>query len=383
VDSAIQNSLQREVAIKRLRGDRVTPSNRENLIREAQLLASLTHPNIAPIYELVYDHVNMPVLVMKRIEGKAWTNYLGQIPEFASSKDPHRFHVSVLLQVCAAVEYAHSRGILHMDLKSDNVVIGTYGEVYLLDWGVALRMDDKNECVMNTFAGTPRFAAPEMFNPRKPRTPKTDVYLLGGMLHEILVQKPLHNGRTIQEIILQTRLSEPYPYDESIPSDLAQIAHKATERNPEDRYASAREFRDALQAWMDHPLAILLLEAAKKKLKELEQTIALEHRNPFPLYQLAFETRYAFLQVVEAAPDSIEAQEGLLQTLKLLFLFVVGRGQLDEGRVLLAEIEKQETTGEATQPLRDLLEQANLKAMRSNELTTQIQYRLLEQLQKK
>ena len=112
---------------------------------------------------------------MKRIEGKPWTQYLGSTPPFASTKDVLRYHVTVLVQICAAVEYAHSKGILHMDLKTDNVMIGDFGEVYLLDWGVAIEMDEHEERYMNTFAGTPRFAAPEMFNPRKPKTTRTDI----------------------------------------------------------------------------------------------------------------------------------------------------------------------------------------------------------------
>lgn len=382
VDAAIQNSLLREVAIKRLREDKNTPSNRENLIREAHLLARLNHPHIAPVYELAYDQQDMPILIMKRIEGDSWTQRLSLVNPFAEPQDRYRFHIGTLLKVCHAVEYAHSRGILHLDLKTDNVMIGSFGEVYLLDWGIAVEMDENMEFRMNTFAGTPCFAAPEMFDPREPRTPQTDVYLLGAVLHEILTLAPLHNGQTLEDTIEQARLSEPYPYDDNIPPVLAAIAHKATERDPGDRHASVQQLRQALQVWIDQPHIAQLLRAATTKLKELESKISMGPKNPFPLYQLAFETRFAFLQVVEASPESKEAQEGLLQTLKLLFLFVIGRGQLDEGRVLLGEIERQEKDVEVTQSLRELLEHANLKAMRTSELTTQIQYKLLEQLQK-
>ena len=382
VDAAIQYCLDREVAIKRVRDDRKVPSNLENLVRESQLLARLDHPNITPVYALAYDDEGEPLIVMKRIQGKPWAEYIGRVPEFSATKDVLRYHLSVLCTVCRAVEYAHSMGIIHLDLKTDNVMVGEYGEVYLLDWGVAVEMDEHERHMMDTFYGTPRFAAPEMFNPRQPLTRQTDIYLLGGILHELLVQRPLHDGRTLQEIIVQANASEPKTYGAEVPKALVSIVHQATAKDGADRFASVRAFRNAVQQFLDNPDIDTALRSAKERLMSLERIVEEGTTPAFEVYRRAFECRYAYSQLLKMAPSLGDARDGLIQCLRALFLFVVRRGLLVEARPLMDEILALNPRSDIADELTGILKEEELRSMRSKELNTQIQYKLLEQLQK-
>ena len=381
VDAAIQNCLDREVAIKRVREDRKIPSNLENLVRESQLLARLDHPNITPIYALAYDEAGEPLIVMKRIKGKPWNQYIGTRPEFVAEKDGLRFHLTVLCTVCRAVEYAHSLGIVHLDLKTDNVMVGEFGEVYLLDWGVAVELDEHERHIMDTFYGTPRFAAPEMFNPRHPLTRKTDVYLLGGILHEVLAHRPLHDARTLQEIIVQASQSEPKEYGPGIPQGLAEIVHKATAKNSDERFDSARAFREAIQRFLDNPDFGAAIQAAEDRLAKFKLAVSSGTTPAFEVYRMAFECRYAFLQILKKAPWIAQAETGLIQCVRHLFLFVVGRGLLVEARPLLKEILALDPPDDVRHELQTALKSEELRTLQSQELNTQIQYKLLEQLQ--
>lgn len=383
VDAAIQNCLDREVAIKRVREDRKVPSNLENLVRESQLLARLDHPNITPVYALAYDETGEPLIVMKRIKGRPWTEYIGSVPDFAEAKDPLRFHLSVLCTVCRAVEYAHSLGIVHLDLKTDNVMVGEYGEVYLLDWGVAVELDEHERHMMDTFYGTPRFAAPEMFNPRQPLTRHTDVYLLGGILHEILVNRPLHDGRTLQEIIFQANQSAPKEYGPQVPPALASIVHQATAKACASRFDSVQGFRNAVQRFLDNPNVDAALRAANHQLSSLNKVVSAGTTPAFEVYRMAFECRYAFLQVLKKSPGLDSAKQGLIECVRALFLFVVQRGLLVEARPLLKEILALEPSDAIRKECTETLKTEELRSMRSKELNTQIQYKLLEQLQQK
>jgi len=138
VHLARQESLRREVAVKRLRPDTSNESTRQALIHEALVTGSLEHPNIVPIHALGRVDEAEPMLVMKRVEGVSWQTLIQQ-PEREAYRghrpDRLRRHLDILKQVAQAVHFAHSRGVIHRDLKPENVMLGEYGEVYVVDWG--------------------------------------------------------------------------------------------------------------------------------------------------------------------------------------------------------------------------------------------------------
>src|SRR5262249_35011988 len=151
---------------------------------------------------------------MKHVEGVSWRDLLrdGAHPAWAKVGAPGEdrlvSHLQILMQVCNAVEFAHRRGLIHRDIKPANVMVGEFGEVYLLDWGIAARTGILAEASSHLgesgaeptprMLGTPAYMAPEMLSRKVgPIDERTDVYLLGATLHEVLTGRPRHVGSTL------------------------------------------------------------------------------------------------------------------------------------------------------------------------------------------
>lgn len=251
--------LGREVAIKALKNP-LDPAREEHLEREARICGVLEHPNILPTYDLCRDETGSPFFVMKKIEGVSLEGLLKAShsggeklpPEWKSGEDYSRRRlINIFLQVCYAVEFAHSRGIYHLDLKPQNVKLGSFGEVYVLDWGFAARKEEDPKYI----AGTPIYIAPERFTVRRPGA-RSDVYSLGVMLYRILT------GRLPREVSKLTfreyrdhyrdfPLIPPRQRDSSVPPELEAIVLKAMSENPEGRYASAKEMAKDIERFLD------------------------------------------------------------------------------------------------------------------------------------
>ena len=145
VHSATQTALRRDVALKRaIAGDKESIAA---LVREARILGALEHPNIPPVHLLATDAPGTPVLAMKRIDGAAWSELLT-----VAHQDPLDRTLEILEAVCRALQFAHERGIIHRDVKPANVMLGSHGEIYLVDWGIALTRGEA--CSRPTLAST-------------------------------------------------------------------------------------------------------------------------------------------------------------------------------------------------------------------------------------
>ena len=262
---ARQHSLARDVAVKTSK-DGAPPSARGALLREGRITGQLEHPAIVPVHAIGLDAEGRPALVMKRIEGSSWDELLddpahpGWEDWPGTPEDRLPGHLAILEQVCQALHFAHSRGILHRDVKPENVLIGIFGDVYLADWGVACALGDADE----RLCGTPVYMAPEMVTPG-PVDERTDVFLLGAVLHEILTGRPRHDRETALQALMAARLAEPATYDDEVPTELARIANRACHRDPAERFESARAFRDALRSYVEHSDSLELAREATNR----------------------------------------------------------------------------------------------------------------------
>ncbi len=235
---AIQRRLWRRVAVKRMRpGSGGSTLSEDMTMRrtfewEAMTSALLDHPNIVPVYDLGIDESGVPLLAMKLVNGHGWNRILDADLRVLDAETHLAKHLPILVQVAQAVAFAHSRGVVHRDLKPSQVMIGEYGEVLLMDWGLAVMVGEKPslpseiapahiypdiESCENP-AGTPGYMAPEQTEDHARRIGLwTDVYLLGGMLYNVLTGKRPHPGDSSQGAFRNAAEGIVEPLDEAAP----------------------------------------------------------------------------------------------------------------------------------------------------------------------
>lgn len=377
VRSALQVPLHREVAVKRLRVEKNSRAEILSLLREAWVTGMLEHPNIVPVYALGRDAEDRPIFVMKRIGGVPWQDLM------FSPEHPYRiqdkrssllWNLDVLMQVCRSVHFAHSKGILHRDIKPSNVMIGEFGEVYLLDWGIALALSPHPSLPLPLAAevarleGTPAYMAPEMAAVHGERIGvQTDVYLLGGVLHEILTGKPPHQGPTLLAVLADAMISAPHTYASDIPESLVAICHRAMNADPAARFESVEAFRCAIADFLQQKNSIDLTEEAKKELQDLQGKMENE-KEKTDLRSLFFrlgELRFGFHQALHLWPENREAAEGLRACMVLTCQVMIADAYLEAAEQLFNEIEQPpESLRAALEALREQKEQQEKHRMR-------------------
>ncbi|MEX1367433.1 MAG: serine/threonine-protein kinase [Nannocystaceae bacterium] len=374
VRQATQRSMGRQVAVKALRPGRRAPEPTRKLLQEAWTTGRLEHPNIIPIYDIAIEDDGNPLIVLKRIEGESWSVLLTQ-PERAAAlvdgADALARNLRILDQVCRALHFAHARGVLHLDLKPDNVMLGEHGEVYLVDWGVAMAMHDdgRGQLPLTTehrgLVGTPCYMAPEMLEGDGRRLgPHTDVYLLGATLYELLAGHPPHRGETIMEV-LHTALMQPPPVPAQAPAELAGICERAMARDPAKRYGSVEQLRQALLAFELHRESARIAQRAAEQLGKLEaerdRTTAAE-----PSFRPLFaQARFGFEQALDSWPDNEAATRGLARAFEVMVQLELERGDPQVSAALAREApslsdELQQRVDEAVQQ-----QQASLQELES------------------
>jgi len=339
-----QVTLDRRVAVKTLHDEHLTDENIESLLGEAWLAGSLEHPNVVPIYDLGLDASGAPLLVMKRIEGDTWSTLLDHpetMKRHAGTVDPLEFNLRVLIQVCNAIHFAHSRDVVHRDLKPDNVMIGHFGEVYVLDWGVATRPGPARHV-----AGTLVYMAPEMLGGGAEITARTDVYLLGAVLFEILTGKAPHDGPNMQAMVASVVLSTP-SISSDVPEELASLVRACMSRDAAERPESALEVRRALELFLEHRGAIALAAQAEQKLEELESLLAAESVEVERAYNVFGECRFGFRQALRAWKDAEVAKDGMTRAVSAMVRFEAQQGDARAAQLLLAELDEKDPELEA------------------------------------
>lgn len=276
----IQHSTGRVVAVKRLRPEKFGPkanSTRvlryleQNFRHEALVTSHLEHPNIVPVYDLGLDEAGLPLLAMKLVRGRRWSEAIDEERLTMPIADFLRKHLPILIDVSQAVAFAHSRGIIHRDIKPSQVMIGEFGEVLLMDWGLALIHDyelvkkmsprlaniDYTPSGKNASspAGTPAYMAPEQTKSEANGVGTwTDIFLLGGTLYYLLTGSTPNKGEDSTEAFdyaVRETIEPPEVRVRSndIPRELSNLTIRCLRREPKDRLPSALEFLQQLKEY--------------------------------------------------------------------------------------------------------------------------------------
>ncbi len=266
--------LNRQVIMARA-VDAKSKQDQEKFLREARLVANLAHPNIPPIHNMGFDPDGTPFFSMELIPGDSLGEVLGKLQkgeETCRKKYPLDTLLNLYLKICDAIAYAHSRNVLHLDIKPENIRIGPFGEVFVCDWGIAVVVFDEvpsktdipgeldsdvlNDVTLSdTIKGTLGFMAPEQTLVNAKKSQQTDIYSLGALLYTLLAYAPPIQGNSANEIIKKTRAGKITPLQlhtkgKYIPKNLVEVALKALALRPEDRYESVVELQQEITHYL-------------------------------------------------------------------------------------------------------------------------------------
>lgn len=248
---ARQLSLKREVAVKVILGSALaSPLDSKRFQVEVEAAADLKHPNIVPVYEVGrhahYDYYSMPL-----IRGGTLRHHLER------HRSSRKESVQLVVTIARAVEAAHQLGVIHRDLKPDNILLDEHGRPHITDFGLASRLEQKSTLTLSgQIMGTPQYMAPEQVDSELGQvTTAADIYSLGSILYELLVGVPPLRGESILETLQMVRATlprSPRKHDSAVDQDLATVVLKCLEKNPMHRYHSASALADDLEAWLAH-----------------------------------------------------------------------------------------------------------------------------------
>jgi serine/threonine protein kinase len=269
---ARQASLNRELAIKTLKPHEGDNSHdfQAMFVSEAVVTANLLHPNIVPIHDLGRTADGKLFYSMKQVSGTPWSRIIRD----RSLED----NLEIFMKVCDAVAYAHSSGVVNRDLKPENVIVGGYGEVVVLDWGLAItteKFSKRNSIALNYEGGwgTPPYMAPELLDEDiQYMGPHSDIYLLGAILFEVLQGFPPHFLRELWEMedqdefesmLLTAVRDNQIEQEVTQQGELHDIALRAMSTYPEDRFESVEALQDAIRQYRITGRAEELLLAAE------------------------------------------------------------------------------------------------------------------------
>jgi eukaryotic-like serine/threonine-protein kinase len=261
--------LGRTVAVKELaaRG----PGAAERFFTEARLTARLQHPSIVPVHDLGRRPDGTPYYTMTEITGPSLEEVIGKTPAL----EGRLALLPAVLAVGEAVAYAHSEGVVHRDLKPANVVVGSFGETVVIDWGLAKEVGD---AAGDGVIGTPAYMAPEQAR-GKPLDERVDVYALGALLYQLLAGVPPYQGSSSVEILAHVQEGPPVPLarrQPGVPRELESIVGKAMARDPQERYRTARELAADLKRF----LGGRLVSSHRYSAAELARRWVARHRAP-------------------------------------------------------------------------------------------------------
>jgi len=274
IDVAVDRALDRRIALKTLHPHlRTSDSAVRMFLREARLTGLLDHPHIVPVYDIGERDPERLYFAMKLVEGQTLGDLIRALPR--GPLDPATLYalLDVVTKVCDALAFAHSRGVLHCDIKPANVMVGEFGQVYLMDWGIArLAATEASpasahagdgasrsaaaSATDNSVIGTPCYMSPEQARgDRSKLDARSDVFLLGSLLYEIVTRRPPY-ASTDRTETLSLAASGTFPpprkiaKDRTVAPELERIVLRAMAKSPADRYPSVTALREDLVRFM-------------------------------------------------------------------------------------------------------------------------------------
>jgi len=275
IDIAVDRALDRRIALKTLHGHlRGSDEAVRMFVREARITGLLDHPHIVPVYDIGERQNEQLYFAMKLVEGQTLGDVIRALPRGPLDTTTLYALLDVVTKVCDALAFAHSRGVLHCDIKPANVMVGEFGQVYVMDWGIArlvaveaspASMPDPGaraaapaaaSATDNSVIGTPCYMSPEQARgDRAKLCTRSDVFLLGSLLYEIVTRQPPYSSSDRTETLsLAAAGAFPAPRkiakDGAVPPELERIVLRAMAKKPEDRYPSVLALREDLVRFM-------------------------------------------------------------------------------------------------------------------------------------
>jgi hypothetical protein len=249
--------LRRRIAMK-VHEPSSDPNAELRFIEEARIIGLLDHPNTVPVHDLVVGHDGKPTYTMKLVSGETLTELIAEQKTIGDLE-----HIlNCLIKACEALSFAHGRGVIHRDLKPDNVMIGSHGQVYVMDWGCAqvigenATLVDGRQDEEGMVVGTVAYMAPEQARGHIAKIDaRTDVFGVGAMLYKTLTGAPPYTGKLLEalELAQSAKVKPPAEFtNNSIkpPPQLSEIAMKAMSMDPAERFQSAGELATELRAFL-------------------------------------------------------------------------------------------------------------------------------------
>lgn len=273
IQSCRDYHLSRTIAHKSLRPEIADdPLERRRFLREARVTAMLQHPNTIPVYDLSRNNRGHYFFTMKLLEGYTLREILDMgKADGTAPVDGYGFHrmVTILIQIGNCLDYAHTHGVVHRDVKPPNILTGPFGETTLLDWGLAkvwnetpqpipdlplLFTRDTSLTAQGRLQGTLHYMSPEQIEASPRLDHRTDIYSMGVMLWEILAGRSMLEGDDIQDLLHQVKnVVPPRPSavatDRQIPKQLEDLCMRCIAKDPDERIGNARRLVSALRSW--------------------------------------------------------------------------------------------------------------------------------------
>ena len=256
--------IDREVAVKLMRSQERDEVTLGRFFREARVQGVLEHPAVVPVHDLGIDRDGNPYFVMKRLAGTTLHDVIESKDPAVRDRWPRRTLLARLVDVCLAIEFAHTRGVIHRDVKPANIMLGDFGEAFVLDWGLARISDEADsfrgvarlsgdavgQTVAGDLLGTPGYMSPEQARGEVVHA-ATDVFALGAVLYEVLAGVPaLPRGMQAIAETLSSDRHRPSKVAADVPPELDDLCADCTDAAPKKR-PTARELADRLQAYLD------------------------------------------------------------------------------------------------------------------------------------
>lgn len=383
VMEARDGKLGRTVAVKIMLQDAdADPVMRQRFLREAEVLALLAHPNIVPIYDIVWEDGLPLFYAMKLVKGRTLQAILGDLRR-ADPDTRREFTLDRLLlifrKVCDAMAFTHSKRVLHRDLKPENIMVGEFGEVMVMDWGLAKKMDEPcgtdpiptpvpdgfafGVTLQGAVVGTPHYMSPEQaMGLNDDIDERSDIYALGGILYAILTLHPPVDGTTMEEVLgkvksslitapglLTKSRSSPRPVGTHqpeqarelppwiVPAALSAVVMKALQHDKAARYDQVASLAAEIEAWQNG----FATRAQQAGLGRLLQLLILRHQAVASLLAIFLFVSLGFVVKLIASERFAVAQERIAidekQAARLAFAraqIAVAEGALREGNGL-------------------------------------------------